>query len=473
MVTATKDMQLISHLMRRAGFGVGLPELESLAQNGYNETVNRLLKPTNVQEMTDDLIRRYHHEQSGMMGQNNPGAYWLYKMITTTDPLTEKMALFWHGIFATGYPKITQGKVLNDQIRMFRRYGTGNFRTLLLELSKDPAMIVWLDNHDNHDGAINENFGRELLELFSMGVGNYSEQDIKETARAFTGWTIGNTEYMALRAERDSIWPYGRIAWHFEFKEDDHDSGEKEFLGNSGRLNGDEIIDIICQQESTARFISRHMYHFFVADEPPVPQWPYTPPRDPKAIDILTQAYFDNDYDIRAMLDILFNSEFFKSEDSWHERVKSPAELVAGILRLTGEFDRPRREILDRSTQAIYMGQHLINPPSVEGWHQGTEWIDTGTLVERLNFASQQMSNVENPGVAEIIDRVIGDGSHQADDSLVQRCLDEMGVTFVSEGTRSILENFAAQNRGLENDATQIVAQMLQMVAATHEFQRA
>lgn len=473
MVTATKDMQLISHLMRRAGFGVGLPELESLAQNGYKETVNRLLKPTNVQEMTDDLIRRYHHEQSGMMGQNNPGAYWLYKMITTTDPLTEKMALFWHGIFATGYPKITQGKVLNDQIRMFRRYGTGNFRTLLLELSKDPAMIVWLDNHDNHDGAINENFGRELLELFSMGVGNYSEQDIKETARAFTGWTIGNTEYMALRAERDSIWPYGRIAWHFEFKEDDHDSGEKEFLGNTGRLNGEEIIDIICQQEATARFISRHMYHFFVADEPPVPQWPYTPPRDPKAIDTLTQAYFDNDYDIRAMLDILFNSEFFKSEDSWHERVKSPAELVAGILRLTGEFDRPRREILDRSTQAIYMGQHLINPPSVEGWHQGTEWIDTGTLVERLNFASQQMSNVENPGVAEIIVRVIGDGCHEADDSLVQRCLDEMGVTSISDGTRSILENFAAQNRALEDDATQIVAQMLQMVAATHEFQRA
>ena len=110
MVTATKDMQLISHLMRRAGFGVGLPELESLAQNGYNETVNRLLKPTNVQEMTDDLIRRYHHEQSGMMGQNNPGAYWLYKMITTTDPLTEKMALFWHGIFATGYPKNHSGQ---------------------------------------------------------------------------------------------------------------------------------------------------------------------------------------------------------------------------------------------------------------------------------------------------------------------------------------------------------------------------
>jgi uncharacterized protein (DUF1800 family) len=473
MATATKDVQLISHLMRRAGFGAGLPETESLAQSGYQETLHKLLNPTDVKEMPDDMIRRYHHEQSGMMGQNNPGAYWLYKMITTSAPLVEKMALFWHGIFATGYPKITQGKVLSDQIRMFRHYGMGNFRTLLLELSKDPAMIVWLDNHDNHDGSINENFGRELLELFSMGVGNYSEQDIRETARAFTGWTIGNTEYMALRAERDSIWPYGRIAWHFEFKEDDHDDGEKEFLGNTGRLNGDEIIDIICQQESTARFISRHMYHFFVADEPPVPQWPYTPPRDPDAIDLLTQAYFDSNYDIRSMLEVLFNSDAFKSEDSWYERVKSPVELVAGVLRLTGEFERPRREILDRASQTIFMGQHLINPPSVEGWHQGTEWIDTGTLVERLNFASQQMANTERPGVAAIITRIIGDGSSMSDETLVQRCLDEMGAIAVSDDTRSILENFAAKSRDLDDDVRENVGQMLQMVGATHEFQRA
>lgn len=473
MVTAIKNIQLVSHLMRRAGFGVGRPQLELLAQEDYNETVHQLLNPTDVHEMTDDLIRRYHHEQSGMMGQNNPGAYWLYKMITTTDPLTEKMALFWHGIFATGYPKIAQGKVLNDQIRMFRRYGLGSFRTLLLELSKDPAMIVWLDNHDNHNGAINENFGRELLELFSVGVGNYSEQDIKETARAFTGWTIGNTEYMTLRAERDSIWPYGRIAWHFQFKEDDHDDGEKEFLGHAGRFNGEEVIDIICQQESTARFVSRHMYHFFVADEPPVPQWPYTPPRDQEAIDTLVQAYFDSNYDIRSMLEVLFNSDFFKSEDSWYERVKSPAELVAGVLRLTGEFDRPRREILDRATQTIFMGQHLINPPSVEGWHQGTEWIDTGTLVERLNFASQQMSNIDSPGVSAMIGRILDDGSPISDGSLVQRCLDEMGVMSVSDDTRSILENFSAKSRDLQSDKAQNVGQMLQMIATTHEFQRA
>jgi uncharacterized protein (DUF1800 family) len=158
-----------------------------------------------------------------MMGPRANGENWLYRMITTSAPLLEKMCLFWHSIFATGYPKVIHGKVLWDQINMFRRHGMGRLNTLLVELSKDPAMIVWLDNQDNHKGAINENYGRELLELFSMGVGNYSEDDIKACARAFTGWTIGNTEYMVLRSERDSDWPYGRIAWHFERRADDHE----------------------------------------------------------------------------------------------------------------------------------------------------------------------------------------------------------------------------------------------------------
>ena len=233
MTTATADLQLMAHLMRRAGFGADRSQLEAYAKKGYEATVGELLNPDSRSEMGDDLIRRYHHEQSGMMGQISPGSYWLYKMATSTDALQEKMSLFWHGIFATGYPKITNGKVLNDQIRMFRRYGMGSFKTLLMELARDPSMIVWLDNHDNHKGAINENFGRELLELFSMGVGNYSEDDIKEASRAFTGWTIGNTEYMALRAERDSIWPYGRISWHFQFDENDHDGRRKGIPGTS------------------------------------------------------------------------------------------------------------------------------------------------------------------------------------------------------------------------------------------------
>jgi uncharacterized protein (DUF1800 family) len=475
------DLALMAHLLRRAGFGATRKELEAYAARGYEATVEELLNPPDdPRRMPDDLIRRYHHEQSGLMGSINPGANWLYRMITTEAPLQEKMTLFWHRIFATSYPKITQGKVLIDQLRMFRRYGMGSFRTLLVELSKDPAMIVWLDNHQNHNGAINENYGRELLELFSMGVGNYTEQDIKECARAFTGWTLGNTEYMALRARRDSIWPYGRIAWHFEYRPEDHDDGVKTFLGETGRFNGEDIIDIICKQPATARFISRHMYHFFVADEPPVPQWPYTQPRDPEAIDALVKAYFDSSYNIRSMLRALFNSEFFRSEDCWYARVKSPAELVAGVLRLTEEFQRPRKQILDRNLQMVYMGQQLTAPPTVEGWHEGAEWIDTGTLVERLNFASQQLGDVSKPGVRAIIDRLsAADGGSYTPEQLVDSCLDILGPLQVSEDTRSALVSYAARSGELKlrgatpgSEAEQRVAQLLQLIAATPEFQR-
>ena len=279
---ATDDVRLMAHLLRRAGFGATRRELERYESQGYEAAVDELLAPAEPGRLGDDLVRRYHHEYSGLMGQTGPGATWLYRMISTDNPLQEKMALFWHGLFATGYPKITNGKVMLDQLRMFRRYGLGSFKTLLVELSKDPAMIIWLDNQDNHTGTINENYGRELLELFSLGVGNYTEDDVKECARAFTGWTIGNMEYMKLRAIRDSIWPYGRISWHFRYREEDHDDGEKTFLGETGRFNGEDIIEIICRQEATAKFLARHMYHYFVADEPPVPQWPYTPSQRPR-----------------------------------------------------------------------------------------------------------------------------------------------------------------------------------------------
>ena len=219
----------------------------------------------------------------------------------------------------------------------------GKFDTLLLEMSKDPSMIIWLDNQDNHNGAINENFGRELLELFSMGVGNYTEDDIKEASRAFTGWTLGNAEYMAMRASKDSIWPYGRIAWHFGYREDDHDEGDKTFLAEEGNLNGEDVVDAIGRNPATADFVARHMYDFFVADEPPVPQWPYTPPRDPAAIKVLTDAYFESGHEIKAMLRAMFNSDFFKAEDVRYARVKGPAELVIGAVRMSGDFQEPNR----------------------------------------------------------------------------------------------------------------------------------
>ena len=471
------DIELIAHLMRRAGFGANREQIEAYSDAGYQDTVDFLLNPSKEERMDDHLIRRFHPELSGMMGPNAPGQNWLYRMATTSAPLQEKITLFWHSIFATGYAKVIHGKALSDQTRMFRKFGMGNFEDLLIQLSKDPAMIIWLDNQDNHRSAINENFGRELLELFTMGVGNYTELDIKECARAFTGWTIANREYMEMRSQRDSDWPYGRIAWHFEYHPEDHDDGEKVFLGQQGPFSGEDIIRIICQQEATARFISRHLYSFFVTDEPPVPEWRHTPPANPEAIDHLSQVYFDSNYDISAMLRALFNSNYFQSQDSRYSKVKSPVELVAGVLRLTREFDRPRRAIIDRYFQASYMGQFLNNPPSVEGWHQGTDWLDTGTLVERVNFASQQIGDSTKPGIRSMIDRIASiPDDLTSPDKFINACLEEMGVIAVQDDTMKVLIEFASQEHNQPTTASindrQRIAETLQMIASTKEFQR-
>ena len=439
---AKKEIQLVAHLMRRAGFGASRAEIDSLSDMGYESAVESMFDVANPTSMRLDLIRRHHPDRMGMMGTVG-GAHWMYRMISTDKPLSEKVALFWSGIFATGYAKLANGKVLHDQIRMFLRYGLGDFRTLLLELSKDPAMIIWLDNCESHKGAINENYGRELLELFSMGVGNYTEEDIKEASRAFTGWTIANTEYMTLKSMRDSVWPYGRLSMHFEYKKDDHDDGEKVFLGERGHFNGDDIIDIICKQPATANFIARHMYSFFVADEPPVPEWPYKPPRDPEAIKILADTYFESNYSISEMLRVLFKSDFFKSEEVRYERVKSPVELMVGLLRLTQEFESPKEEIVLANNQSMFMGQWLLNPPSVEGWHWGTEWINSGSVVERVNFVSERLGNHDSPGVIAMAERMLANGRGDLEaETLVDRALEQLSMYNLSERSRSAIVGY-------------------------------
>ncbi len=465
-----KDVELMGHLMRRAGFGAGLVELEARAHAGYDATVDELVAADSQEGIDDELLYRYHPDQQGGMGTTGAAAYWLYRMVNTRGPLQEKMSLFWHSVFATGYPKVTQGKILMNQLAMFRRLGMGSFRDLLAALSRDPAMIMWLDNEDNHAGAVNENYGRELLELFSMGVGNYTEEDVKEAARAFTGWTVANTEYMTLRAERDSLWPYGRLAYWFEYRAEDHDDGEKEFLGHRGRFGGEDVVDVICRQPATARFLARHLYHFFVADEPPVPQWHYEAPADPQAIELLVEAYFEHDYNIGEMLRTLFKSDFFKSDGVRYRKVKGPAELVAGALRLTEECKGPSLVMNANIGPMSFMGQTLINPPSVEGWHQGTEWIDTGTAVERVNYAAERLGNADSPGVRGMMARMAeGDGGPEG---LVQRCLDEMGAISVSEGTRAALVEFATGLEASGPGGEEGLAGLLEMAAATPDFQR-
>ena len=306
---------------------------------------------------------------------------------------------------------------------------------------------------------------------------NYSEDDIKECARAFTGWTIANPDYIKQLAQRNSIMPYGKLAWRYEYDSNDHDDTEKTFLGEKGNFNGEAIIIIICQQPATARFISRHIYHFFVADEPPVTQWPYVEPQDQNAISELENIYFKSDHNIGSMLKYLFNSEFFKSEDCYYKKLKSPAELVTGILKITEEFTSPGIEISARNSQMGFMGQTLCNPPSVEGWHQGTEWIETGSLTERINFASGQIGDAGKPGIRKLVGDVIDDLYDQSptSENYVDSCLDHLGGLDVSPQIKSSLIEFAEDSgvaNSNEEEIQQKLTSLLALVAATPEFQR-
>ena len=336
---------------------------------------------------------------------------------------------------------------------------------MLLEVSKSPAMIYWLDNHENHADAINENWGRELLELFSMGVGSYTEEDVQECSRAFTGWTI---------KPKLPRFPYARFDWSFQFNEEDHDDGVKSFLGHKGRFNGDDIIDIICQQPATARFISRHLYNFFVADEVPVPAWSTTPPRDRDAIDLLANSFIESGGDIRSTLRVLFHSDFFKQ--ARHARVKSPAEVVVSTMRLVGGADFPVPGYGELARQPGYLGQELLDPPSVEGWHTGDEWIDTGALVERVNFMTHMVGDIHRPGIMAIVDEIRKNGP-LSPEAFVEAGLDLMGALEVGAETRRVLVDYAGRNGELswkdEQEvvvSTQRVLMLLKMIVSSKEY---
>ncbi|MQF68377.1 DUF1800 domain-containing protein [SAR202 cluster bacterium AD-802-K11_MRT_200m] len=482
MVTTEKQTEqrsLMAHLMRRAGFGVTQRELDELEELDYDGVVDSILDPGQSNHLSDELVLRYHTEVHEQRAGPWSAKQWLYRMVTTETPIVEKIALFWHGIFATGYAKTNQARALSVQIDMFRRFGLGKFDDLLEELSKDPAMIIWLDNQDNHKGAINENFGREILELFSMGIGNYTEEDIKECSRAFTGWTLKNAEYMSVRAMKDSIWPYGRISWHYEYREHDHDTGEKTFLGETGNFNGDDIIGIISKQRAAAEFISRHLYDFFVADEVPVPQWPYTPARDPEAIQTLSEVYLSEGHDITEMLRVLFKSEFFKN--SRFERVRCPAEYVAGCLRTSDVISRPTLLMNEAVNVMEYMGQSLLNPPSVEGWHEGKEWINSGSIVERVNFAYDVWQNSDSPEVKDITDRLASSTELDTED-VVDACLDFMGpLVFTEDNSRQAIIDHISKGGNIEfgnkssakrDVAEKRIAEILALIASSKEYQR-
>jgi uncharacterized protein (DUF1800 family) len=457
----------MAHLMRRAGFSAPYSELEARAAKGYEATVEELLNPEGQPELDTDIMMRYKTEWLNKNALEGQQEEWVFRMINTKRPLEEKIALFWHGLFVTGHAKCENPRQQSLEIEMFRRNGMGKYSDLLMGLAQDPAMVFYLDNCMSHKGAINENWGRELLELFSMGVGkdgslNYSEDDVKEAARAFTGWTVANAM---------PRYPYGRYLSTFVYDPKDHDDGEKTFLGETGKLNGEDIIRIIAKQPATARFIARHLYNTFVADEPQVPAWQHTPPRDPEAIKMLEDEYVRSGTDIRSMLRLLFNSDFFKN--SRFAKVKSPVETVIGTTRLVGDFTFPKPGLNGIALSIRYMGQDLLNPPTVEGWHTGKEWIDSGTLVERINFTADNVGNINHLGVRDIIARLRAEGPTLTPERLVDGCLELLGGYELSDETRGELVALARNDGEIRTAAEEFprrAAQMLQSIVATTEY---
>ena len=466
---ADTDIALMAHLMRRAGFGATRDELEQRVATGYEATVEELVDPDrhNIPPVDRDVFFRYYPGLEVSGAPPNGRSNYIYHMITNPRSLEEKMTLFWHHIFATGNSKIDNPTEMVRQVDMFRDKAMGNYRELLVDLAKNPAMIYWLDNNENHKDAPNENWGRELLELFSMGQGNYTEQDVYECSRAFTGWTI---------AAKLPRLPINRFYWGYEYKPEDHDDTEKVFLGHKGNFNGDDIIDIIARQPATSRFIARHLYNFFVADEAQVPAWQDVPPRDPAAINIIGDAFTNSGYDMRSTLRVLFNSDFFKSEAVRWAKIKSPAEVVVGTLRLVGDFQFPRPGLQELAEEPGYQGQTILDPPSVEGWHTGAEWIDSGSLVRRINFAADRLSNLDMPGVQSIITRTKAKGN-LSPDQFVDNCLDLIGPLEVTDTTKQELVAMAQQQGDLQWDSqhasasAQRVGDMLALIAASREYQ--
>jgi len=281
------------------------------------------------------------------------GLWWANRMVATRRPLEEKLTLFWHGHFATGANKVRDYRMMLRQNEMFRARASGNFRELLVGLLKDPAMLVFLDNGENIKAHPNENFGRELLELFTMGVGNYSERDVREAARAFTGWTNDVLE--------------------FKFDREQHDFGAKTFLGRTGAFDGEDIIDIILARPVTAEFVAAKVYRFFVRDE-----------IDDALKAELGRTYRDSRYQMKPLLKRIFLSRDFYSPPAFATQIKSPVQLVVSTYKKVGLREMPTIPDFGRMTSSL--GQSLFNPPNVAGWAGGRTWITPSTLLNRGNL---------------------------------------------------------------------------------------
>lgn len=374
-----------AHLLRRAGFGGAPEDIDALFALGREGAVAHLVDydriivsfeppsilpvrpPTMFKE--SELTPEQHQELVRFRRQNNIiqfaniSEWWLRRMVTTPRPLEEKLVLFWHGLLTSGMREVESPRMMYAQNELFRRYAKSHYTDLIRRICYDPAMLRYLDNVSNVASHPNENFARELLELFTLGPGNYRESDIQSVARAFTGWTVNRSTGMAYFDARN------------------HDYGFKPLLGQVRRFNGIETLDVILAQPAASRHLARKLWVFFAGSEP-----------DEELLKALADVLRRSNYDVSALLRRMFLSDAFYDPSLRFQAVKSPVELVVGTYRTLG-IQPLNAAVCVQSLRR--MGQELFQPPNVKGWDGGLKWINTSTLLERYNFATSPLYGAE------------------------------------------------------------------------------
>ena len=336
--------------------------------------------------------------------------WWLEEMVTTPSPLTERMTLFWHNHFTSSQQKVKLAELMYRQNVTLRANALGNFGPLLHAIARDPAMVIYLDNAQNRRGAPNENFAREVMELFTLGEGHYGEQDIKEAARAFTGWSL----------DRDT--------GQFVYRRFIHDYGYKTVLGKSGFLDGDEVLDILLARPETAEFVTRKLWREFVSPDP-----------EPAEVARIAARFRDSHYDVKSALFALLTSEAFYARENRGVLVKSPVELVVGTLR---QFDLRPSEPIPFAVAAAGMGQNLFAPPNVKGWPGGEAWINASTLLARKQFLDR-LFREDGTGTMP--------GGAPALDSMVAAAMPEDATADATQEVARRLRFMRAMDRGIRS----------------------
>lgn len=345
------------HLLRRAGFAPSAAEIEAALRDGLQATVERLVEPgadTSAHDELDEI-------GASLAARNDIRAlrgWWLLRMCRTQRPLAARLALFWHNHFATSDAKVHNAALMLQQLRTFERLGLGRFDELLLQVARDPALQVWLDGDQNVKGRPNENFARELFELFSLGVGHYSETDIKQAARAFTGWR-----------ER---------AGRFYIDTAQHDGGTKQLFDQLGDFDGADVVRIACQQPACAPFIAEKLLREFVEPHPAA-----------DLIDDTARLLRESKFDVRMTLRQLLSSQAFFAPARRRQHIQSPVEFVVGLVRAL-HLKVPAETLAEVVSQ---MGQRPFEPPTVKGWEGQRTWLNSTTMIARLNAASQAVRN--------------------------------------------------------------------------------